>query len=122
MVAARIEKPQGTYKYDRFGSAKRANRIPAKRLNYLKAMLMQVVQLGALESQGAIPPRIQRHRIGAEVIGQSEPLQPIINLLLDYRREWLDLAAAGRRRGWSWTKLLDPAGSAQYEGVSHASA
>ena len=91
-------------------------------MKYLKAMLMQVVQLGMLETHGAIPQRFQRHLIGTEVVRPSESLEPIIDLLLRYRHEWLDLAAVGERRGWSWTKLLGPTGSARYEGVSHASA
>ena len=122
MSVAGIGEPRGIYKHDLFGSAKRANRISKDRLKYLKAMLMQVVQLGMLETQGAIPQRFQRHLIGTEVVQPGESLEPIIDLLLRYRHEWLDLAAVGEGRGWSWTKLLGPTGSTRYEGVSHASA
>ncbi len=83
---------------------------------------MQVVQLGMLDTGKAIPQRFQRHLIGTEVIRPGESLEPIIDLLLRYRHEWLDLAAAGERQGWAWTKLLGPTGFARYEGGSHASA
>jgi hypothetical protein len=122
LFVAGIEEPNDAYKHDLFGSARRANRVSEKCLEYLKAMLMQVVQLGMLETLGAVPHRIQRHLIGTEVVRPGEPLKPVVDLLLRYRHEWLELAAVGGRRGWSWTKLLGPTEVAQHEGVSHASA
>lgn len=122
MFAGGIGEASNTYKYDLFGSTERANRVPVKRLAYLKAVLMQVVQLGTLEHGSAVPDRIRRHLIGTGIVRHGEPLEPILAVLRQYRHEWLELAALGERQGWSWTKLLGPQGAARQEEVSNASA
>jgi hypothetical protein len=121
MFAGGIREPKGTYKYDLFGSVRRANRVPAKRLEYLKAALMQVVQLGSLEPGSAVPSRIRRHLIGTGIVRHDQPLEPLIHVLREYRHEWLQLAAFGETQGWSWTKLLSPQRAVRQEEVSHAS-
>lgn len=122
MFIAGIEEPKGTYKCDLFGAKKRATRVAKNQVQYLKAFLMQVVQLGDLKNDGRLLRRFRRHLIGTEIVRSDEALEPTIDLLLKYRHEWLELAAVGERRGWSWTKLLGPTGSSQNGGVSHASA
>ena len=120
MFVAGIPEPQGTYKCDLFGEGPRTDRISAKRWQYLNAFLMQVVQLGALESSGQIPRQFRRFLLGTEVVRAEEELPPTTDLLLRYRSEWVRLAEEGEKRSWSWIKLLRPSDAANHGGLSHA--
>jgi 7-cyano-7-deazaguanine synthase in queuosine biosynthesis len=122
MMVGGIREPRGMYKFDLFGPSRLVNRIPEKRLVYLKAFLMQVVQLAALDSPGELPRRLRRHLFGSGVLAHGESPQAVVELLRRYRQEWLAVAAEGQEREWSWVKLLTPTTFANQKGLSHASA
>jgi len=98
----------------------KTNHRSGKRLQYLNAFLMQVVQLGALESGGQLPRQFRQFLIGTEVIRPGESLQPTTDLLLRYRSEWMQVAEEGEKRSWSWIKLLRFANAAGHGGLTHA--
>src|SRR5262245_9148658 len=122
MLVGGVKEPRGTYKFDFFGSSRVVNRIPERRLKYLKAFLMQVVHLATLDSQDELPRRFRRHLVGSRVLGSDESPLSVIELLRRYRQEWLTIAAEGIEQGWDWAKLLVPTESASHGGMSHASA
>ena len=122
MLIAGIKEPSGVYKYDLFGPAPRANRIREDRLEYLKAILVQVANLGPLGSGDRVPERVRRHLLGTNVISPGECLDPFIHLFSRYRHEWLRIAAKGMERGWTWANLLAPVGAALIGRENHASA
>lgn len=122
MFIGGIKEPRGTYKFDLFGPARLVNRIPDGLLKYLKAFLMQVVHLAALDSQDELPRRFRRHLLGSGIIGPGDSPFLVVEVLRRYRQEWLTIAADGIERGWTWVKLLTPTKSAKQEGMSHASA
>jgi hypothetical protein len=122
MLVGGIGEPRGTYKFDLFGPSRLVNRIPEHRLKYLKAFLIQVVQLAALDSQNELPRCLRRHLFGSRILGQGDSPRPIIELWRRYRQEWLTIAAQGNERGWSWVRLLTPMTFTNQGGLSHASA
>lgn len=122
MLVGGIREPRGMYKFDLFGRSRRENRIPEKRLMYLKAILMQVVHLAALDSQSDLPRRLRRHLYGSGILADGESPHRVIKLLSRYRQEWWTIAAEGKERGWSWVKLLAPTPFPNLGGLSHASA
>lgn len=121
MAVGGIEEP-GVYKHDLFGSDGGTNGIPEDRLDYLKAFLLQVANLGPLKSDSPVPERIRRHLFGTNLVSRDEAMAPFLSLLSRYRDEWLNLAAEGMDRDWAWTNLLAPIGAALIGGESHASA
>lgn len=122
MFVARIQEQPGNYKHDLFGLVERSNAVADKELKYLKACLMQVVQLGLMETEKVIPERIRRHLLGTEVLEPGGSLRPLADLLLQYRHEWLDLVAVGERRGSWWTSLLGSTEPDRSKGFRHAPA
>jgi 7-cyano-7-deazaguanine synthase in queuosine biosynthesis len=121
MAVAAIAEPEETYKYDFLGSPSVASRIPAKRLLYLKAFLMQVASLKDVRAGTPLPPSILRHLLSTEVLGNGHPLEAVIALLARYRDEWMAVASDGHRKGFAWARLL-AAPRPQTQGVTHASA
>ena len=101
-VAGHIE-PQGTYKHDLFQSALP---IADEELDYLKACLMQVDELGNLAPGQPLPRRFAQHVYGSGVLRPGESPEAIICLLRRYRHEWLELIRYGRSQGWTWCELL----------------
>ncbi len=122
MLVAGIKESRDTYKYDLFGPVRRANRIREKRLDYLKAFLLQVANLGPLEPGDPVPERIRRHLLGTNVVSPGECLDPFLHLFARYRHEWLSIAAKGMERGWTWANLMAPVGAALIGRENHASA
>ena len=122
MMVAGIREPRGTYKYNPFGPSRQVNRIPEKRLRFLKAFLMQVAHLSVLDTQGDLPRSLRRHLFGSKIVSHGESPHPIIELLRQYRHEWLDIIADGKERGWHWASLLSPTTFANQGGLTHASA
>jgi 7-cyano-7-deazaguanine synthase in queuosine biosynthesis len=121
MAVARIDEPEGMYKYDFLGSPQAANRIPAKRLRFLKAFLMQVAWLKDIDTRKQVPTAFARHLISTEVMGRGESHEDAIELLARYRDEWMAIALEGRENGYNWAKLL-VAREPETQGVIHASA
>ena len=109
MFTAGIAEADDAYLLDLFGNAERVNQIEPRRLKYLKALLMQVDKLGELDSDGPVPLFFKRHIVGSGIVSPGESLAPHVELYQRYRREWLDLVAAGQAEGRSWADLLAPA-------------
>jgi hypothetical protein len=122
MIVAGIREPRGTYKYNPFGPSGHVDRIPEKRLRFLKAFLMQVAHLSVLDTQGDLPRRLRRHLFGSRIVSHGESPHPIIGLLRRYRHEWIGIIADGKERGWHWASLLSPTMFANQGGLTHASA
>ena len=122
MMVAGIEEPQGTYKYDLFSRSHESNGIEENHLEYLKAFLLQVANLGPLEPGVHVPSRVQRHLLGTNVVSPGESLAPFLHLLSRYRDEWLGLAAQGMDHEWAWASLLAPVGAALIGRENYASA
>ena len=114
-------KGHDSYKYDFLGPAETVNRLPERRLAYLKAFLMQVAQLRGIEASDRLPSAFERHVVGTGIVPKGQSQGRVIQLLARYRDEWMVIASAARESGLAWAKLLDPRRAAT-QGVSHASA
>ena len=122
MAVAGIEEP-GVYKYDLLGPVEAADAIPEDRLIYLKAILLQVANMGPLDPGSRVPDRVRRHLLATNVASREEGMAPFLGLLSRYRHEWLDIVAQGMEEpGWAWTNLLAPVGAALMGEENHASA
>jgi 7-cyano-7-deazaguanine synthase in queuosine biosynthesis len=121
MASAGVSEPEDMYEYDFLGSSQAENRIPAKRLNFLKAFLMQVAWLKDMDAQKQLPPAFARHLISTEVLGLEQSQEDEIELLARYRDEWIAIASEQRRKGHKWARLLATP-ELKMEGVTHASA
>jgi 7-cyano-7-deazaguanine synthase in queuosine biosynthesis len=104
-----VERPE-TYAYDLFGDASSASMVPVRYYTSLKAFLQQVARLAPLARVGNDPPRLRDHLIKTGVVaaGDGRGLASYAELFHRYCREWLDLAAMGRERGWPWAEMLAP--------------
>lgn len=123
MMVAGIEEPQGTYKYDLFSQDYESSGIEERHLEYLKAFLLQVANLGPLEPGVRVPLRVQRHLLGTNVVPPGESTTAVLNLLSRYRDEWLNLAAHGMvDHDWEWTNLMAPIGATLIGRENYASA
>jgi len=118
---AGIQEPEDCYKYDFLGPAERVNQLPKKRLNYLKALLMQIVQLRGIEAGDRLPPAFERHIVGTGIVRKGQAQQGVIQLLARFRDEWTEIASAAQDGGHAWAKLLASKRPA-LQGVNHASA
>jgi len=121
MLIGGIEEP-GVYKHDLFGPVHETNGIPEDGMDFLKAFLLQVANLGALKSGSPVPERVRRHLFATNLVSRDESMAPFLRLLSRYRDEWLSIAAEGMEREWAWTNLLAPIGAALIGEHSHASA
>jgi len=121
MLTAGIDEAAGAYKYDLFTGHKGTTPTPAKKLEFLKAYLMQVSELQGVQLGEKLPARMMRHLVGTNILQQSDPTAPYVQLLGRYRDQWLDVARQAELRGYSWTKMIGPNGSNK-EGVNRASA
>ena len=122
MITGGIREPRGTYKYNPFGPSRLVNRIPEKRLQCLRAFLMQVAHLSVLDSQDELPRSLRRPLFGSGIVGHGQSPHQVIELLRRYRHEWLTIAAEGKERGWHWASLLFQTMFANQGGLTHASA
>jgi hypothetical protein len=91
-----------------FSQSHESNGIEENRLEYLKAFLLQVANLGPLEPGVHVPSRVQRHLFGTNVVSSGESVDPFLHLLSRYRDEWLSLAAQSKDHEWSWAGLMVP--------------
>ncbi len=105
MITAGIVEPVGAYEYDLFGPPEVTNAIPLEKLNYLKATLKQVDRLGELGHRH-LPEWFLSYSLGTRVEDSAAALEPWVQVLLRYRKEWLDLVALGQSRGWNWARWL----------------
>jgi 7-cyano-7-deazaguanine synthase in queuosine biosynthesis len=118
MFVGDIVEPEGTYKCDLFGPPVNLRLIPDEDLLYLKAVLMQVVQLEELQSKTELPRRFRRHILGTSVLTEGESQLAIIDLLSRYRKEWLAIHALQLIQGWPLVNRIAP----MKKEMSHASA
>jgi hypothetical protein len=107
MAVAGIEE-NGVYQHDLFGLDHENYQVQEDDLEYLKAFLLQVVNLGPLQSGGPVPHRVRRHLFATNVVSTEESMVPFLRLLSRYRDEWLGIAAEGKDRGLAWANLLEP--------------
>lgn len=105
MIVADIKEPDGAYEYDLFGAPRTTNGIEPAKLEYLKATLMHVDDLGELRD-GYLPEWFLRYALGTGVAKERAGLMGWMDVLRRYRDEWLDLVSHGRSRGWHWAHLL----------------
>lgn len=120
MASAGINEPENVYEYDFLGSPQAANRIPAKRLQFLKAFLMQVAWLKDVDARKQLPPAFARQLISTEVLGRGQSQEDVIELLARCRNEWMTIASDKLEKGYNWARLLamhEP----KMEGLTHAS-
>ena len=121
MAVACVEE-NGVYKHDLFGPDHESGELQEDRLEFLKAFLLQVVNLGPLQSGGPVPQRVRRHLFATNVVSTEESMAPFLRLFSRYRHEWLSIAAEGMERGWAWANLLAPVGATLIGEENHASA
>jgi len=103
MIEAGISEPMGTYEIDLFGGA--VSDFGSTRLDYLKAMLLQVDRLAEL-SRRDMPEWFLRYALGTGVCESVAELPAWIGVLTRYREEWLRITAAGKSKGWNWATWL----------------
>ncbi|MEX2288691.1 MAG: 7-cyano-7-deazaguanine synthase [Planctomycetaceae bacterium] len=121
LSSAGIVEPEDVYEYDFLGSACAANNISSKRVEFLKAFLMQVAWLKDIENRSQLPTCLARHLISTEILGRDQSQEDVIELLTRYRNEWMAIASEHARKGHNWAKLIaihEP----KMEGATHASA
>ncbi len=106
IITAGIEEPDGIYQHDLFSN--RSCNIPAKKLKYLRAFLMQIDKLGALDFSNQLPDFMMRHFRATEVISSDRAPSELVELYRRYRDEWLHLISRGQREGWEWTQMMGP--------------
>jgi 7-cyano-7-deazaguanine synthase in queuosine biosynthesis len=102
LITAGIDEPQENYKYDIFGPRDAVNAIPDQELLHLKATIMQIADLGKLDSRRPLPPKLRLHLRGSRVVENGEPVEPWTQVLERYRNEWLDLIADAQSVGRKW--------------------
>ena len=122
MLVAGIRERRGTYSFNLFGPAKHVNRIRPERLDSLRAFLMQAASLATVQTTGRLPNPVDRHLRDTLILRPGDSPEPIIKLLSRNREEWQAIADAGRRKGYDWARLLDPARTLVGQGASHAPA
>jgi len=107
MFLAGVVEPPRTYAYDLFGDA---GSVPSRHHVSLKAFLQQVARLAPLDRPGTVVPRLGDHLVKTGIVARDdeEGLSFYAELFRRYYREWLDLAAIGRERGWLWAGMLAP--------------
>jgi hypothetical protein len=122
MLVAGVREPKGTYSFDLFGPAKLVNRISPKRLDYLKAFLLQAAAWTEIDTTGRFPEPVERHLRDTQIFKPGESSERIKALLTRNRDEWLEIAEEGRKKGYMWARLLAPARPLVGQGASHAPA
>ena len=121
MATAGIIEPGDAYEYDFLSSPQGANEIPPKRLQFLKAFLMQVARLKDVDTRAQLPSAFARFLISTEILGRDQSQEEVTELLARYRDEWIAITSERGRNGHNWARLLamhEP----RMEGVTHASA
>lgn len=118
---AGIQEPEDAYGYDFLGPAEGMDTVPEERLAYLKAFLLQVAHLRNIERHDRLPPAIERHLVGTGILAKGQSQKGVMQLLVRYRDEWMQIVSAVCKRGHAWAKLLAPQRLAT-EGATHASA
>ena len=106
LAVANIREPAGKYQYDFLGCPDEFRRIPVKKLNYLKATLMQVADLLALQPTKPLPELVKRHLFGSRIATDDQSALPWVELLMRYRDEWLGLMTDRRTAGLPWVGWL----------------
>jgi len=106
MLAGGVGEKAEQYKFDLFGNAKNANRIPTEELTPLKAMLFQVADLAELSDDGHKPDLFRRYLFGTGVLARNEPVRSWVEVMRRYRDEWRRLVRDANARGIEWSALF----------------
>jgi 7-cyano-7-deazaguanine synthase in queuosine biosynthesis len=112
LIDAGITEDSNAYQYDLFGSALLTNAVPAPKLDFIKAHLMQLAQLEKLQDDGRKPDILWRHVTWTKFLAEQESILPWVSLLRRYREEWRTLLDRGRTVGWRWATLFSTSGEA----------
>jgi hypothetical protein len=112
MIEAGIDEDPQAYQYNLFGPAASVNTVANDRLGFIKAHLMQLVQLGKLQDDGRKPDILWRHVAWTNFLARQEPILPWVDLLRRYRGEWLRLVGLGQQVGWRWAAWFPASGVA----------
>lgn len=112
MIEAGIDEDRHAYEYDLFGPPDAVNAVANEKLDFIKAHLMQLVQLGELRDDGRKPDILWRHAVWTHFLTGQEPILPWVDLLRRYRVEWLRLVGRGQQIGWRWAAWFSASGAA----------
>lgn len=106
ILAAGCTEPLNTYKYDVFGDTRAANAVPESKLQYLKAYLMQAVELVVTKGSDRLPNPVVRHLNATGACMTPGEWDDAKRVLSRYGTEWMDVASACRQRGIRWAELV----------------
>jgi 7-cyano-7-deazaguanine synthase in queuosine biosynthesis len=110
LISAGIHERSDKYAFDIFGDKATVASIPKGELDCLKATITQIEALSCVQPDGRLPLAVQTHL--ARVVRSSEDKGRSIQLLQQYRSEWLPLIDAGLRAGRQWACWHGPIHSA----------
>jgi len=124
MQVAAISEGVEVYEHNIFKLLPESAAMPAERLKFLKAFLMQVAQLKDVERNERLPGAFERHVISTGILMQGQSQKGVIELLARYRDEWIAVASQARRSGLGWATWLAPQQPQERleQGVIYASA
>jgi len=106
IVTAGIDDCGTGYQNNLFSSD--SSKIPDKKLQYLRAFLMQIDKLSPLDYSDQLPTFLMRHLRATEVISNDYVPVELVDLYRRYRLEWLRLVDNGQHKGWKWTQMMAP--------------
>jgi 7-cyano-7-deazaguanine synthase in queuosine biosynthesis len=106
LATAGITEPHGAYEYDFLGPVRAANKIPPKRIQFLKAFLMQVAWLQDIQIRDQLPTAFVRHLISTETLRRDQSQEEVVELLTRCRNEWMAIASERGGFGHHWARLL----------------
>jgi len=107
--AAGIEEASDRYQHDLFDP--RCSQLPAKKLRYLTAYLLQIDSLRDLDDS-RLPPLIARHLAWTDVIHPGESPHSYVEMFRRYRSEWYGFLEQVRRQGGAFASRIDLPGQA----------
>jgi len=116
LISAGVEEPAEKYAFDIFGDKTVVDTIPSDNLDHLKATIIQVKSLSCVDFDRPLPMSVQTHLAG--VLESTEDRRPSIQVLQQYRREWLPLIEAGLKSGRHWARWHGPIPSSSSRSVA----
>lgn len=107
MLSAGISEHSAEYECDllakEIGSAP-----PAEKLEYMKAMVAQVHDFGAIDCGRGYSDGLKRWLIDTHIVSSEDEARPWLSVLGRYRAEWLRLAAVHRDCAVPWPAWILP--------------
>ena len=105
MSCAGLEEDPSIYLYDWLNDPADFAKIPDKKLNYLKATLMQVVHLD-MACEDRPSSFIEDHFYGTGIVKDDQELHQRLKVLHRYKDEWLDLVDYAKQQNLPWSNWL----------------